>query len=293
LFLTNSEEKVFILYGTIVKCEFIMVTQNITLGPYETKLLFTLEEKGVKVFTIEDAKKILNTSSSVKHVLMNLIRKKRIQRIKKGTYLLVPARAGYEGYWTEEALAVIPHIIDMYYVGFWTAMNYWGMTEQIPVTIFVATTKRKRNIEFGHRKFKFISLSKKKFFGYVQEKMDNSKFNISSKEKTIVDGLMHPEYCGGITEVAKAMWNTRESLDWKNALEMSRKVNMSIVLRRLGYLLSILRIEETISDMVKKEKFIGYQFLDPLADKKRLDYSKEFGLIINKTKRELTGWMGY
>ena len=293
MFLTNSEEKVFILYGTIVKCELTMVTQNITLGPHETKLLFTLEEKGVKVFTIEDAKKILNTSSSVKHVLMNLIRKKRMQRIKKGTYLLVPARAGYEGYWTEEALAVIPHIIDMYYVGFWTAMNYWGMTEQIPVTVFIAITKRKRDMGFAHQKFKFITLSKKKFFGYVQEKRNEINFNITSREKTIVDGLMHPEYCGGIAEVVKAMWNSRENVDWEKVLHMARKVKMSIVLRRLGYLLSILGIQRNISDIIKKEKFHGYQFLDPLGEKKRLGYSDEFGLIINITRKELLRWKGY
>jgi len=271
-----------------------MITRKIKLGPQEIRLLFSLEQKRTIIFTVDDAKKILNSSDpSVWNVLEALQRKKRIQRIEKGKYLLVPAKAGIEGYWTEDALSIVPDLIDVYYVGFWTAMNYWGMTEQIPRTVFVATTKRKRDMEFGHQKFKFITLSKKKFFGYVQEKRNDMNFNISNKEKTIVDGLMHPEYCGGITEAVKAMWNVRETVDWKTVLEMSRKVDMSIVLRRLGYLLSILSIERKISEMIRREKFIGYQFLDPLADKNRLDYSKEFGLIINKTKKELTGWMGY
>lgn len=270
-----------------------MVTQNIQLGPHETRLLFTLEEKGIKVFTLRDAREILGAGVSVKHVLMNLTRKKRIQRIEKGTYLLVPAKAGYEGYWTEEALAVIPHIIDVYYVGFLTAMNYWGMTEQIPIIVFVATTKRKRGMEFGHQKFKFVTLSNRKFFGHVEEKRNDIAFNISNKEKTIVDGLMHPEYCGGITEVVKVMWNARESVDWKKVLEMAKKVKMSIVLRRLGYLLSILGIQRNISYAIQKEKFVGYQFLDPLAEKKRIGYSDEFRLIINTSKKELLRWKGY
>ncbi len=270
-----------------------MVTQNISLGSYETRLLFTLEERGIKLFTIQDAKKILNTTSSVKHVLMNLNRKKRIQRIRKGAYLLVPARAGYEGYWTEEAFTVIPHIIDLYYVGFWTAMNYWDMTEQIPVTVFVATTKRKRGMEFGYKKFKFITLPKKKFFGYVEEKRKDTRFNVSSREKTIVDCLMHPEYCGGMSEITKAMWNARQDLDWNVVVDMGNKVGKSIVLRRLGYLLSILGIEKNISERIKKKTFRGYQFLDPIAEKKRLGYSKEFGLIINRTKEDITAWMGH
>jgi predicted transcriptional regulator of viral defense system len=270
-----------------------MVTQNITLGSQELKLIFSLEEKGISIFTFSDAKNILrSTDSSMWNVLDGLRRKNRIQRIAKGRYLLVPARAGYKGHWTEEALVILPHIIDVYYVGFWSAMNYWNMTEQMPITVFVATTKRKRDMEYGAQKFRFITLSKKKFFGYVQEENNDIRFNISSKEKTILDGLMHPEYCGGMSEVVKAMWNARKDVDWQTVLEMSRKVRISSVMRRLGYLLSMLGVEKDISDRIKKEGFKGYRFLDPLADKKRLSYSKDFGLIINRTKNELTSWMG-
>lgn len=271
-----------------------MVTQKIRLGSQETKLIFSLEEKRVRVFTADDAKNILDsTDASAWNVLEGLKRKKRIQQIEKGKYLLVPARAGYKGYWTEEAWVIVPSLIDTYYIGFWTAMNYWGMTEQIPRTVFVVTTKRKRGMEFGNQGFKFITLAKKKFFGYTEEKSNDIVFNISSKEKTIVDSLMHPEYCGGMAEVVKAMWTARESVDWKGVLEMAKQVKVGVVLRRLGYLLSILGIQKNISSTIQKEKFTGYQFLDPLADKKRLGYSDEFGLIINATNKELLRWKGY
>ena len=36
----------------------MMVTQKIRLGPQETSLLFTLEERGFSVFTMDDAKGI-------------------------------------------------------------------------------------------------------------------------------------------------------------------------------------------------------------------------------------------
>jgi predicted transcriptional regulator of viral defense system len=271
-----------------------MVTQSVRLGSQETRLYFSLEEKGFTIFTFSDAKKILkSTDSGTWNVLEGLKKKKRIQQIEKGKYLLVPARAGVGGDWAEEAWAVVPHLIDVYYVGFWTAMNYWGMTEQIPRTIFIATTKRKRDLDFGNQKFKFITLTKKKFFGYVKEKRDNAEFNISSIEKTIVDGLMHPEYCGGITEVAKAMWTADKKADWKTVLEMAKKTEVSVVLRRLGYLLSMLKIQKNVVNEIKKESFSGFQFLDPIEDKKRLDYSKEFGLILNVTEDDLKSWMGY
>jgi predicted transcriptional regulator of viral defense system len=175
-------------------------------------------------------------------------------------------------------------------------MNYWGMTEQIPYTVFVVTTKRKRNLKFGYQKFQFVTFSKTKFFGFIEETRGKTKFNISTKEKTIVDGLMYPQYCGKISEVAKAMWNSRKEINWEIILEMVKKIGLSVVLRRLGYLLTILEIKDdtdNIIDDIKREQFKGFHFLDPTGSKKRLDYSKEYGLIINRTRNELLGWMKY
>jgi predicted transcriptional regulator of viral defense system len=274
-----------------------MVIQNINLGPNENRLLLTLAEKSISVFTSEEAQKILDTThSSVKHILMNLASKGRLQRIEKGKYLLIPEVAGIEGFWAEEPWVIVPHLVKEYYVGFWTAMNFWGMTEQIPYTVFVATTKQKKksSLKFGGQRFQFVTLSEKKFFGFIEEKTGKNTFNISSKEKTIVDGLMHPEYCGGIPEVSKVMWNARQEVDWKTVLEMAGQVGVNVVLKRLGYLLDALGIEENISKLIMKNlRRYPYQYLDPNAVKKKIEYSKNYGLITNITKNELLGWRDY
>ncbi len=289
--------KIYILYVTIMSLEDTMVTQNIKLGPQEIKLLFTLEEENFSAFTIGDARKILGSgATATKLVVSGLKQKGRIRQIERGKYLLIPSRAGVEGYWVEEAWAVVPHLINEYYVGFWTAMDFWGMTEQILYTIFVATPKRKKNkvLEFGNQRYEFVTLSKKKFFGFVEDKSGKTKFNISSKEKTIVDGLMHPEYCGGITEVTKAMWNVRKEIDWIKVLEVAEQVEVNVVLKRLGYLLGVLQIENTISkSVITKIKRYPYQYLDPNTVKKKIESSNDYGLIINRTKEELLGWMDY
>ncbi len=176
-------------------------------------------------------------------------------------------------------------------------MNFWDMTEQIPYTVFVATPKRKKNriLKFGNQKFQFVTISEKKFFGYVEHITGkNSYFNISSKEKTIVDGLTHPEYCGGIVEVTKAMWNIRQEIDWNEVYQLSKKIGINVVLRRLGYLLTVLDVEKNLSEKIRKEiTRYPYSFLDPTTAKTRIAYSKEYGLILNRTKDELLGWMEY
>ncbi|CAG1003620.1 hypothetical protein METP2_03485 [Methanosarcinales archaeon] len=271
-----------------------MITIKIRLGSNELRLLFTLEEEGISVFSIKDAKRILKTSTpSVWNVVYRLKKKGRIEEIEKGKYLLIPARAGYDGSWSEIPYLIVPYIIDVYYIGFWTALNYWGMTEQVPNVVFIATTQRKKDLDYGDTRFEFITLSKKRFFGFVEEKAARSTFNISSREKTIVDCMLYPKYCGGLDEAIKGIWNARKELNFVKLLEYSKQMGVNVVTRRIGYALELLGLAEEISSQIASCRSKGYMWLDPLGPKKVIQYSKKYGLIINRKKDELMGWMEY
>lgn len=271
-----------------------MVTRKLMLGSNELKLLFTVEEEGKTAFSINDAKRILGTSkASVWNVIYRLKAKRRIEKIEKGKYLLIPAKAGYEGKWSEIPFLIVPNIVDIYYISFWSALNFWGMTEQVPHTVFVAITKRKRDVEYGLTTFKFVTLSKKKFFGFAEEEIAGYKFSIAAKEKTIVDCLAFPEYCGGLEEVVKGMGRAKDELDFPKVLEYAKRIDVSVVVRRLGYILSLLKIKNEAASEIARMGFKGFLWLDPLGPKKVLEYSEGYGLMINRTKKELTGWMGY
>lgn len=273
-----------------------MLTKKIRLGSNELRLLFTLEEEGKTVFEAGDARRILQTSDpSIKNVLYRLRKKDRIEEIERGKYLLIPAKAGYSGSWAEIPFLIVPSLVNPYYVGFWSALNYWKMTEQAPRTVFVATTKRKRDLEYGPTKFEFVTLSKGRFFGFVDQEIDGSKFKVSSREKTILDCLMYPRYCGGLDEAVKGIWSGRKEIDFAKALKLAKRLGVNAVIRRLGYILEVLDIEKEIRKEIASAKFLDYRWLDPLAPKRleRSRYSSRYGLMLNRTKEDLTSWMGH
>lgn len=272
----------------------IMVTKLIRLGSTELKLILTLEEEGKKIFNTADAYRILRSSKdSVNAALYRLRKKERIEKIERGKYLLIPAKAGYRGKWAEAPFIIASEIVDPYYIGFWSAMNYWGMTEQVPSTTFVVTTKRKKNLEYGSLKFKFITFSKKRFFGIVEEEIGGEKFKISSREKTIADCLIYPKYCGGIDEVVKGIWESQDEIDFTKIVDYSKEMGNESIKRRLLYILDILDIKKKIDKETLDETPKGLMWLDPNGPKRAIEYSKEYGLIINKTKRDLMSWRGY
>ncbi len=272
-----------------------MITRELKLlGPRELRLLFTLEEEEKFVFKTDDARRILKTTdASIKNVLYRLRKKGRIEEIERGKYLLIPAKAGYHGKWAEMPFVIASKIVEPYYIGFWSALNYWDMTEQVPSVNFVVTTKRKKNLEYGSLKFKFVTFSKKKFFGTVEEEVNGEKFIISSKEKTIVDCLTYPKYCGGIDEVIKGIWESQDEINFTKIVEYSEEMGNGSVKRRLMYLLDILNIKKKIDNEISNTPLKGLIWLDPSGPKKAIEYSKEHGLIINRTKKELLRWSGH
>ncbi len=101
--------------------------------------------------------------------------------------------------------------------------------------------------------------------------------------------MTYPQHCGGIAEAAKVVWNAREDLDWERLLVYLKRLDISTVRRRLGYILDVLEIKEEIRQKIRKD-FMGFRWLDPSTEKERLDYSKDWGLKLNLRKKELLEW---
>lgn len=272
----------------------IMITKNLRLGNTELRLILTLEEEEKSVFTTADAYRILkSTKDSVNTAIYRLRKKGRIEKIERGKYLLIPAKAGYHGKWAEMPFVIASHLVKPYYIGFASALNYWGMTEQIPNATFVVTTKRKRNVKYGPLKFEFITMTKKRFFGIAEQKIGESHFSISNKEKTIIDCLLHPEYCGGLDEVTKGIWEEKDDLDFLRLIDYAKDTGVIVATMRLLYLLYILKLNKKVNDMATIPRPKGFMLLDPTWPKEKVEYSKEYGLIINRTKESLTRWKGH
>ena len=84
-------------------------------------------------------------------------------------------------------------------IAYWSALNHHGMTEQLPRTVFVATNhpvRRPRSRCWGQLQG-LSRLRPAKFFGVTKDWIDEQPFQVTDKEKTIIDGLDLPQYVGG------------------------------------------------------------------------------------------------
>jgi predicted transcriptional regulator of viral defense system len=156
------------------------------------------------------------------------------------------------------------------YISFWSALNYYGFSDNTPKKIFIVTTKYSKE----KNNFKFITLSKKRFFGYTSI----GKITLAEKEKAIIDSLLMPKYAGGIKEIKISLEKALKEIDIKKLIDYAIKINSKAVVRRLGFLLDQLNIKYP----KKIEKLIGkgYELLDPSL-KKRNNLNKKWLLDVN------------
>lgn len=113
--------------------------------------------------------------------------------------------------------------------------------------------------------FHFVRCAKEQLFGIVHTWIDkNEKVRVSDLERTLLDGLKLPSYCGGVSEVAKGFAMKRESIDPQKLVDYSLKLDVGAIHRRLGFLMELYNIGERIHwELLQKTLTATYQLLDP------------------------------
>jgi predicted transcriptional regulator of viral defense system len=181
-----------------------------------------------------------------------------IERIEKGKYLIIPLDSE-KGSYTLHEFVIGSYLIEPSAISYWSALHYYGLTEQIPRTVFLQTPARKKKSRlniFG-LDYQIVRIKKEKFYGLRKEWIEEAAVSITDKEKTIIDCLDKPQYSGGIIEVAKAL--KTGLLNQKRINEYVLKIDNLSVVRRLGFLCDQIGLPLALPPIKSKK----YLLLDP------------------------------
>ena len=262
-----------------------------TLGKISAKLIRKLYDENRPIFEINHAQKILGKSyNAIADLLSDLVKRKIIVRLKAGKYLIIPQEMGsgenYLGNWYIAGKEIINS--HKYYIAFYSAMNYWGMLTQPLIKIFIATPKRQIIPREMIGKMIFVAVKEKYIWGIKEEWINNKeKIRISNIEKTIIDCLTYPQYCGGITEIAKGIWIVKDKIDYKILVNFVNRQNKNVVAKRLGYLLELLNIGG-LNIILELKKYLKdrYDLFDPTLSIKRMN-KNSWRLIDNVGQKQI------
>lgn len=238
-----------------------------------------LERHNLYAFSSRTLADLLDIDAAqVSKILTRMGEENLVAKIERGKYLLL-------GLNPERVLSnpafIGSQMVVPAYLSYWSALNYYGYTEQVPAVVQIAVTRRKRAIEFRGKVYHFIHLDPKQFFGYRRDMLGELPVVVADEAKAIIDSLHKPKHAGGIAEVGKALKNAVDDLDIDTLVTYANRMGSRSLCARLGYLLEILGVPSQGLEVAN-----GPVSLDPTGPRSG-EYNQRWRLYINRSKDEM------
>lgn len=123
------------------------------------------------------------------------------------------------------------------YISCWAALRHHDLTEQLPVTIHVVTTRsrKQREIAFGHARIVFIRTKPSYLFGFEKIRLGGLDVFMAEPEKALIDSALFRRV--SFSEIAEMVRENFKSIDVGKLIDHLLKIGNSASAKRFGYLL--------------------------------------------------------
>ena len=162
------------------------------------------------------------------------------------------------------------------------------MVTQPQLAVFASSSRRLRSRTVHGTEFRFVLVQPEHYFGTMKHWVTKQEsVEISDLERTVIDGLRQPEYCGGITEVAKGLWMRHQDMQATKLVDYALRIATGAVIRRLGYLMEFYTIAPE-SELARLRDVLTetYAPLDPMLPGEGT-HVRRWRLLLNITPQEL------
>jgi len=184
---------------------------------------------------------VLSTNlGHTRRLLANLANSGWLARVRKGWYICVPLEASEPKEWREDPWIVAATLFSPGYIGGWSALGHWGLTDQIFNVIYVVVGRKVKPAQQTIQGTDILirTVPNRTLFGTRRVWRQRVPVNVSDPHRTIIDILDVPAAAGGALhtfEVLQAYFDS-EHADQAKLLQYGDRLGRGTVFKRLGYL---------------------------------------------------------
>tara|TARA_R110001592_G_scaffold88299_8_gene260055 strand:+ start:1058 stop:1885 length:828 start_codon:yes stop_codon:yes gene_type:complete len=246
-------------------------------------------------FSIEDVRLEFNDAhpKSLNRLLSSMVEKSMLVRLSRGLYYIVPLE--------QSGIKFIPnwHLVAKYlmknknyYIGYYSALQIHSLITQPSLTEIIVTDVQIKpsNIEIQDVRFQFVYHNNQRFFGANNTWIDDfNKVKCSDLEKTLVDSFINPHYSGGMNEIAKAVYETKDKIHLNKLFDYFARAGSKVAARRYVFICDLLEISNSYhesllqnhEELLKQNQTGSFLRLDTSApDEGKIN--TRYGLKINR-----------
>jgi predicted transcriptional regulator of viral defense system len=197
-----------------------------------------------------------------------LVETEKLQPIRKGLYAVLNPLEKPERHETDKLL-IASKIREKYYLGFHTALEYYGSAYSTFNEAYVCIRAKDRFDPFNYGQFTFKPVFTKDTNSQILKKPYGQNFlRVSSKERTFIECIDRVQYTGGWEECIKSLASLK-GINYENLAALTLKQRKQILTRQIGYFLEYLRntspfyehISQRLLEKLKKQVKGSPQYL--------------------------------
>lgn len=251
---------------------------TVNVSQEQQEFLKLINDLEVDIFSIGELEELLNFKfSNLNAILENLVNKGFLSRIERGKY----CRANFS-----DEKVIGSFVSGSGAIAYWSALNYHGLTEQFPNSVFIQTLRIKKSKNIFGAAYKFVRVVPRKFIGILKEGYGSRIFLVTDMEKTIIDCFDFPEYSGGYAELIRAYYHTKLSSD--KMITYCKAIDNTAVIKRLGFLTELFGKKDfnNFITYAKGQVNQRYNVFDPLGTNTG-EFVNEWRLRLNIGRDEI------
>ncbi len=256
----------------------IIVNQDLEIFIYGSPFIRSMAKtrdilaylKKQPVFTPKVVEDYIQKSRKYTNLFLHRLHEQNlIYSIEKGKYTLY-----------NDPFLIASRIIWPSYISCWSALNYHKITEQVPQTITVLTTRSRQGIIFQGVEIHFVKIKAPSFFGYEKYIYRDFEIFVANIEKAIIDAALLHQI--SFAEVMEMVRRNRKEIDIPKLLKYIIAIGNKSLIKRFGYCFDLLG-NDYYYDL---KKYVDSTFV-PLdyAKKKQGKKNTKWRLIINVEER--------
>jgi predicted transcriptional regulator of viral defense system len=166
-------------------------------------------------------------------------------------------------------------------ISHWSALHYHGLTEQVPRTVFVLTSTEasvprvrqatgrqdRKGYPVADTMYQFVQVKPERYFGTELEWVGEARVSMTDPERTLLDVLTRPHYCGDFAEVLHAFDLRGDAIDLPRIIGYALDLDAATA-KRLGWVLEQQGIDSARLEQLAAVPIKGYRKLDPTGPRR-------------------------
>ena len=227
------------------------------------------------VFSVADVNKYYGNIGSARSAIQRLLKTGMIKKIRNDMYTCVN---GENGSAIANRFQIGSCINDGCYISHHTAMEYYGIMDQVIYDVYVTSVKSFRDFEFEgyryHHIFPSIELG-------VEKQEYSGGIVVTDRERTVLDSIKDMDKIAGLEEIASNIDEVGR-LQEKKLLTYLERYNNKFLYQKTGYLLNMKSDKHGLSEdfFAECRKKIGKSKRYITKDINRGEYDLTWQLVV-------------